>query len=284
MEPVEPWLPQLPVSDPTGGFGSEKLAVLAACTMTSTSRRVMVGHRCRIVPEHTFHSGPPASLVRQQQSHCGTHCGQLALSGLGLLPPFLSNTETATPAPPVLSLPPSPQQSPSPAAPPISAPWACVPPTPSPVPDYGLHGVLCVTICGISVMRDAVAAAMGKSAAVVVRNLFQPILDVVYIQANTVAKGTLNSDKANGKGKVRVECAATVHFMRTRLRKALITMCLEEGGMNINRVGVRLWGDVCREWWDNLPRCACMHGKQDGCPGGAWEGYVNVVYEWAKPT
>ena len=38
------------------------------------------------------------------------------------------------------------------------------------IPDYGLHGVLRVTICGISGMRDAVSAATGKSAAVVVRN------------------------------------------------------------------------------------------------------------------
>ena len=46
------------------------------------------------------------------------------------------------------------------------------------IPDYGLHGVLRVTICGISGMRDAVSAAIGKSAAVVVCNFFQPILDV----------------------------------------------------------------------------------------------------------
>ena len=95
------------------------------------------------------------------------------------------------------------------------------------IPDYGLHGVLCVTLCGISGMRDVVAATTGKSAAVVVRNLLQPILDVAYIQAKTVTKGMLNNDKANGKGKVRLECAAAVQFMRTRWWEALITMCLE---------------------------------------------------------
>ena len=35
------------------------------------------------------------------------------------------------------------------------------------IPLYGLHGVLRVTICGISGMRDTVAAATGKSAVVV---------------------------------------------------------------------------------------------------------------------
>ena len=79
-------------------------------------------------------------------------------------------------------------------------------------------------------MRDAVAAATGKSAAVVVRNLFQPILDVARIQAKMVTKGRLNNGKANGSGKVRLECAATVQFMRTRRWEALITMSLEEGG------------------------------------------------------
>ena len=48
------------------------------------------------------------------------------------------------------------------------------------IPD-GLHGVLCVTICGISGMRDTMAAATGKSADVIVHNLFQPILDVACI-------------------------------------------------------------------------------------------------------
>ena len=69
-------------------------------------------------------------------------------------------------------------------------------------PDYGLHGVLRVTICVIPGMRDAVAAARGKPADVFVRNLFQPILGVAHIPAKMVTKGRLNNDKANMKGKV----------------------------------------------------------------------------------
>ena len=120
------------------------------------------------------------------------------------------------------------------------------------IPDYGLHRVLCVTLCGISGMCDAVGAATGKSSAVVVRNLFQPILDVARIQAKTVTKGRLNNDKANGKGNITLECAAVAQFMRSRQLHAIITICLEEGGMNNKRVGGRLWGDACREWWDNF--------------------------------
>ena len=81
--------------------------------------------------------------------------------------------------------------------------------------DYGLHGVLCVTICGTSGMRNVVAAATGKFGAIVVPNFFEPILDVARIQAETVTKGRSNNDKANGKGKVRLECAVAVQFMRT---------------------------------------------------------------------
>ena len=83
------------------------------------------------------------------------------------------------------------------------------------------------------------SAAIGKLAAVVVRNFFQPILDVARMAAKTVTKGRMakGNDNANAKGKVRLECAAAVQFMRTRSREALIAVCLEEGGMNNKRVG-----------------------------------------------
>ena len=73
---------------------------------------------------------------------------------------------------------------------------------PSHAMDYGLRGVLRVTICGISGMRDAVLAATGKSAAVVVRNFFQPILDVTRMAAKTVTQDRMakGNDSANAKG------------------------------------------------------------------------------------
>ena len=116
------------------------------------------------------------------------------------------------------------------------------------IPDYGLHGALRVTICGISGMRDAVSVATDKSAAVVVRNFFQPILDVARMAAKTVTKGRMakGNGTANAKGNVRLECAAAVQFVRTRRWEALIVVCPEEGGMNNKRLGGRPWGDVCR--------------------------------------
>ena len=61
----------------------------------------------------------------------------------------------------------------------------------------------------------------------------------------------MNNHNANGKGKVRSDSAADVQFMRTRC-EALIRICLEEGGMNDNQLRGGLWGDVCRERWDNF--------------------------------
>ena len=103
----------------------------------------MVGHCFGIVREDTFHSGPPAQLPRQHQSHCPTHRGQQALGGLGLLPPFLGSTEEVLPPPPPRSfprpLPPlPPPRSPAPvAAAPAPAPLAYVPPAPSPARGAG---------------------------------------------------------------------------------------------------------------------------------------------------
>ena len=61
-------------------------------------------------------------------------------------------------------------------------------------------------------------------------NLFQPILVVARIQAETVTKGRFNNHEANVKGKARFEFATAVQFMRTRRWEARITMCLPEGG------------------------------------------------------
>ena len=115
---------------------------------------------------------------------------------------------------------------------------------------YGLHRMLRVSFCGISGIRDAVSAATGKSVAISARNSFQPILDVDPNAGKTVTKGGMakGNDTANAKGNVRIECAAAVHLMRTRRCGALISVCLEEGGMNNKGVGGKPWVDVCRQW------------------------------------
>ena len=161
------------------------------------------------------------------------------------------------------------------------------------IPDYGPHGVPRVTICGISGMRDAVSAATGKSAAVLVRNFFQPILDVARMAAKTVTKGrmAMGNDSATTKGQVRLECAAAVQFMCTRRWEALIAVCLEEGGMNNKRVGGRPSGDVCWQWWDNFAKM-CIYAWRTSWLFGAGLGRLrecsiamgkaHLLLEWPK--
>ena len=137
------------------------------------------------------------------------------------------------------------------------------------------------------------SAATGKSAAVVVGNSFQPILDVARMVAKTVAKCRMakGNDNSNAKGNVRLECAAAVQFMRTRRWEALIAVCLEEGGMNNKRVGGRPWGDVCRKWWDNFAKM-CTYASRTSWLSGAdlgrlressiAMGKAHLLLEWPK--
>ena len=84
------------------------------------------------------------------------------------------------------------------------------------VPDYGLHGVLRVLLCAVNGTRDLVVQLTGKAPATVARTMLQPVLDEARLAARTCTRASLNNDKANSKGKVRMECAAAIHFKRNR--------------------------------------------------------------------
>ena len=43
---------------------------------------------------------------------------------------------------------------------------------------------------------------------------------------------------------------------------------LEEGGINHKPVGGKLWGDVCRQWWDNFARMCVYAWQTDWLSGG----------------
>ena len=80
------------------------------------------------------------------------------------------------------------------------------------VPDYGPHGVLRALLCGINGTRDLVAQLTGKAPATVARTMLQPILDEARLAARTCTRASLNNEKANDKGKVRMECAAAIQL------------------------------------------------------------------------
>ena len=84
------------------------------------------------------------------------------------------------------------------------------------VPEYGLHGILRVLLCGINRTRDLFVQLTGKAPATMARTMLQPVLDEARPVARTCTRASLNNDKANNKGKVRMECAAAIHFMQNR--------------------------------------------------------------------
>ena len=72
------------------------------------------------------------------------------------------------------------------------------------VPDYGLHAVLRVRLCGINGTRDVVVQLTGKAPATTAHTMLQPILDEARLAARTCTRASLNNEKANSKGKVRM--------------------------------------------------------------------------------
>ena len=120
------------------------------------------------------------------------------------------------------------------------------------VPHYGLHGVLRVLLCGINGTRDLVVQLTGKAAATVARTMLQPVLDEARLAARTCTRASLNIDKANSKGKLRMECAAAIHFMRNKGWEKIIDACLHQPSVRQHQVGAKSWESVCKTWWENF--------------------------------
>ena len=112
------------------------------------------------------------------------------------------------------------------------------------IPDYGCTGC-CVLLfvvyraCGTRCRLPPACPWLLLS-----NIFFQPILDVARMEAKTVTKGRLNNHRANGKGKVRLECSAAAQFMHSQT--------MGGGGVFVGNGGIV------------LPRCVYMHGKRDG--------------------
>ena len=120
------------------------------------------------------------------------------------------------------------------------------------VPDNGLHGVLRVPLCGINGTRHLVVQLTGKALATVARTMLQPVLGEARLAARTCSRASLNNDKANSKGKVRMECAAAIHFMRIRGWEKIIDACLQQPSVRQHQLGGKGWESVCKTWWENL--------------------------------
>ena len=118
--------------------------------------------------------------------------------------------------------------------------------------DYGLHGVLRVLLCGINGTRDVVVQLTGKAPATVARTMLQPILDEARLAAKTCTRASLNNEKPNNKGIVRMECAAVIHFMRNKGWEKVINACLQHPSVWQHQVAGKSWESVCNTWWENF--------------------------------
>ena len=112
------------------------------------------------------------------------------------------------------------------------------------MPDYGLHRVLRVLLCGINGTRDLDVQLTRKAPATVARTMLQPVLDEARLAAQTCTHALLNNDKANNNGKVRMECAAASHFMRNRGWEKIIDACLQQPSVRQHQVGGKSWESV----------------------------------------
>ena len=136
------------------------------------------------------------------------------------------------------------------------------------VPDYGLHGVLRVLLCAVNGTRDLVVQLTGKAPATVARTMMQPVLDEARLAARTCTRASLNNDKANSKGKVRMECAAAIHFMRNKGWEKIIDACLEQPSVRQHQVGGKSWESVCKTWWENFASM-CVYAWRSAWFSGA---------------
>ena len=136
------------------------------------------------------------------------------------------------------------------------------------VPDYGLHGVLRVLLCAVNGTRDLVVQLTGKAPATVARTMLQPVLDEARLAARTCTRASLNNDKANSKGKVRMECAAAIHFMRNKGWEKIIDACLEQPSVRQHLVGGKSWESVCKMWWENFASM-CVYAWRSAWFSGA---------------
>ena len=99
---------------------------------------------------------------------------------------------------------------------------------------------------------DLVVQLVGKAPAAVARTMLQTILDEARLAERTCTCASLKNEKASSKGKVRMECAAAIHFMRNRGWERVIDTCLQHPSVRPHQVAGKSWDSVCKTWWENF--------------------------------
>ena len=136
------------------------------------------------------------------------------------------------------------------------------------VPDYDLHGVLRVPLCGINGTWDLVVQLTRKAPATVARTMLQPLLDEARLAARTCTRASLNNDEANSEGKVRMECATATHFMRNKGRQKIIDACQQQPSVRQHQVGGKSWESPCKTWGEHFASM-CVYAWRSAWFSGA---------------
>ena len=86
--------------------------------------------------------------------------------------------------------------------------------------------------------------------------MLQPVSDEARLDARNCTRASLNNQKANTKfkGKVRMECAATIHFVRSKRWEKVMDACLQHPSVRQHQVVGKNWESVWKTWWENFAR------------------------------
>ena len=109
-----------------------------------------------------------------------------------------------------------------------------------------------ILLCGINGTWDLVVQLTGKARATLARTMLQSILDEARLATKTCTRASLTNEKANRKGKVRMECAAAMHFMWNWGWEKVIDACLQHPSVRQHQVAGKSWESVCNTWWENF--------------------------------
>ena len=145
-------------------------------------------------------------------------------------------------------------------------------------PNYGLHGFLRVLLCGINGTRDLVVQLKGKAPATVAPTMLQLIVDEAQLAARLCTGASLNNAKANIKGKVRMSCAAAIHFMQNGEWENVMDACQQHPSVRQHQVARKSWESVRKTWWGNFASmCVCSLGVPHGSLQPTWAGSGDIA-------
>ena len=116
------------------------------------------------------------------------------------------------------------------------------------------------------------------------RTILQPMLDEAPLVAKTCAPSSLNNKKADNKGTVRMECVATIHFLRNTGWEKVIDACLQHTSVEQHLVVGKSWESVCKTRWGNLQACVCWPYVGPGSLEVTSGGFEEIKEPWALPT